>query len=138
MKYQQIGENFYGVLLEVGEDCIQDLAKLVHQEHWGAGAIHGIGAVRNVVLGYFSPERQSYLRQEFGGHYELVSCQGNFSWYDGRPLVHLHATIADEKSQTYGGHLLAATISIAGEFFFRSSTIQWHREKVGELYRLTF
>ena len=138
MKYQQMGDHSYGILLEVGEECTVELARLIHQEHWGAGSISGIGAVSNVVLGFFSRERQSYQRQEFVGHYELVNCQGNFAWYDGKPLVHLHATIANEKFQTFGGHLLAATVTIAGEFFLNCSSVQWHRVKEGELYRLNF
>jgi predicted DNA-binding protein with PD1-like motif len=46
---------------------------------------------------------------------EITSLTGNVSIKDGKPLVHVHVTLADKKGNAFGGHLAEGTIVFACE-----------------------
>ena len=54
----------------------------------------------------------------FESDYEILSCLGNVTQKDKKPLIHAHIVIGDEKGKAFGGHLLpGCVISVTGETF---------------------
>lgn len=48
---------------------------------------------------------------------EILSCVGNVSLKVGKPSVHVHIALADEKGKAFGGHLMPGTTVFACEAF---------------------
>jgi predicted DNA-binding protein with PD1-like motif len=46
---------------------------------------------------------------------EIVSCSGNISLRDSKPICHIHLVAADKKGKCIGGHLVQGTSLFAGE-----------------------
>lgn len=114
MKHAKFG-NRYVLRLYRDEDVIPTLTAFVRERGIPAGELSGIGAVREVILGYFDLETRKYIREEFPESYEMVGMNGNLSQLKGEPFFHLHATIADRRHTARGGHLFSARVSVTLE-----------------------
>ena len=113
-------ENGFLVVLEVGDEVIAALKKLAAAERIGMASLTGIGAVKDVTLGYLDLDQKEYLKREFNGDsMELVSLTGNLAVLDGEPVAHCHAVIGDREMRVFGGHLFQATVSVTAEIFLR-------------------
>lgn len=55
MEYGKIDEPHFVVCLEGGDEIHDSLVAFVEKEHITFGMIQGIGTVREVTLGFFSP-----------------------------------------------------------------------------------
>jgi predicted DNA-binding protein with PD1-like motif len=96
------------------------LKKLAAAESIGMASLAGIGAVKDVTLGYLDLDQKEYLKREFNGDsMELVSLAGNLALLDGEPVAHCHAVIGDREMRAFGGHLFQATVSVTVEIFLR-------------------
>ncbi len=95
--------------LETGEDLLKTLTELIAKEKMKSGVISLIGALNKVKLGFFVPETGEYEVLEREGLYELVSCVGNVTWMDGKPVVHIHL-VASTEEEVVGGHVLEGCI----------------------------
>jgi len=114
MKYAQFGDR-YLIRLMKGEEIVEALAGFAQEKKIQAAAVSGIGAVRNIVLGYFDPDTRDYLREEFPESFELAGMNGNLSLLDGKPTLHLHAVLADRNHRARAGHLFSARVSVTVE-----------------------
>lgn len=76
--------------------------------------ISGIGQFKNITLGYFK-EKDNYSPQNFSQPHELLSLTGTLIAQNDEIIPHLHVVIGDEKKQTFGGHLLDATVEVTNE-----------------------
>lgn len=104
------------VRLERGEDVIETLTS---ERNIPGGIVSGIGAIRNVELGYFDTAVGDYRRRSISDIVELVNLAGNISHLNSRPFVHLHAAIADSDQRLLGGHLFAGVVAGTAELFTR-------------------
>ncbi|MEE8111915.1 MAG: PPC domain-containing DNA-binding protein [Acidobacteriota bacterium] len=107
--------NRYVLRLYRDEDIIPTLTAFVRERGIPAGELSGIGAVREVILGYFDLETRKYIREEFPESCELAGLSGNLSQVKGEPFFHLHATIADRRHTARAGHLFSARVSVTLE-----------------------
>ena len=115
MKYRNDGDKIF-VSLAPGDEIVNSITSVAHQERLGSGWVLGIGAMENLLVGYYNVPKQEYLEREYPGEYELLSLSGNISLKDGDPFFHPHITFSGEDFQVFGGHLFNGTISAAGEF----------------------
>ena len=115
MKYK-IDNNYYYVSLDPGEEINNTLENLAVKESIKAAWINGIGAIRDVEMGYYDIESKTYVRQIFKEDFELTSLIGNISIKDEKLYSHTHITFSDKDFKVYGGHMFKGTISAAGEF----------------------
>ncbi|OGC77751.1 MAG: hypothetical protein A2Z27_02510 [candidate division Zixibacteria bacterium RBG_16_50_21] len=114
MEYRKTSHGYFIRLIR-GEEIIGKLTELAEKEKIMSGFLFGLGAVANPKLGYFDLGAREYRSQTFKGDYEIVNLTGNISQLDGKPFIHAHMTISDEKCQALGGHLFSATIHATGE-----------------------
>ena len=118
MKYRRESQQVF-IRLETGEDLHTSVVELAEREGITGGAVTALGAVRDVVLGYYNLERRDYDRTSVPGEVELASAVGTLSRLDGKPHLHLHAVVSDRGCRTYGGHLFSATTAATVELFVR-------------------
>ncbi len=114
MKHAKFGDRFV-IRMYRDEDVIPVLTAFARDNRIPAGELTGIGAVREVILGYFDLETRKYIREEFPESCELAGLSGNLSQVKGEPFFHLHATIADRRHTARAGHLFSARVSVTLE-----------------------
>ncbi len=117
MQYKKFG-NDYVIRLETGEEIIDSLKKFVEKEKIEGGFFYGLGAVKDVTLGYFNLEKKEYKEKSFKEDFELTSLVGDVAFSNGKIIVHAHVTLADEDFKTFSGHLGKAIVTATVELVF--------------------
>ncbi len=108
----------YLVVLDKEQNIITTLTEIAVSHEILGGYITGIGAVKNVELGYYELEAQDYIRKTFSDEdYELISLNGNITLRDGKPYVHLHTSIGRSDFSVLGGHLFEAQVAVTAEIY---------------------
>ena len=118
MDYRRF-DHTIAVRLDKGEEICGQLLEIAKKEKIGAAAVSGIGAVSDMTVGLFDPEKKRFCENRFFGYYEVTAITGNLSTMNGEPYLHLHMSCADARGHTVGGHLAQATISLTGEIFLQ-------------------
>ncbi len=104
------------VVLDKEQSILATLTEIVKEKNIQGGHIVGIGAVKDVQLGYYHLEQKEYLRKTFSGEdYELIALNGNISVRDGAPYVHAHTAIGAQDFSVLGGHLFEAKVAVTAE-----------------------
>jgi predicted DNA-binding protein with PD1-like motif len=114
MRFRKAGDA-YIVRLETGERIIETLTALCSAESIGAAAVSGVGTCVRAELGSLDWESKIHRPRLIEEHCEIAALVGNVSRQEGRPVVHLHATLADAECRAYGGHLHEAVIQATAE-----------------------
>lgn len=110
-----------------GEEVVQTLEQFFEQQNISSGTISGIGAVKDVELGFYDPEKKEYNSQLFRDDFEIVHFIGNISLRDNRPFLHAHIAVGDSSFRVLGGHLFSAIVSVTGEFVLTPFSKPIHR-----------
>jgi predicted DNA-binding protein with PD1-like motif len=111
-------ETGFLVVLDPGDEVVTSLIRLAAAERIGEASLTGIGAVRDVVLGYIDTDEKQYIRRELGpDSMELVSLTGNLALLKGEPFAHCHASVSDREMRVVGGHLFQAVTTVTVEIF---------------------
>lgn len=104
------------VVLERGEKIVKSLTTLVTEQQIHGGQIVGVGALKDVELGYYELEKQTYLRQSFlDEDFELLALSGNISLKDNAPFIHVHTVLGKRDFSTFGGHLFEGVVAVTAE-----------------------
>lgn len=102
--------NYYVVRLQKGEEIISALREVIQQKKIKGAFLFGLGVGKDLVLGYFDADKQSYRKKAFQGEYEFTSFLGNVSKFKDEIIVHCHVTITDKNFNAYGGHLFQGIV----------------------------
>lgn len=116
MQYRQFG-NTYTVRIDLGEDIVESLKKLCKDERIHLGRVEAIGAADHAVLGVYDLEKKEYYPEEIHEFMEITGLNGNITAMDGKPYIHLHATLADQCHGIHGGHVLEMRVGATCEMF---------------------
>jgi len=92
--------------VERGEDLYNGITRIVRENNITVGRVTGLGAVRKAKLAYYDQKRMNYYDIVIDEAMEIVSLYGNVSLKAGKPFVHAHVVLSDEKGNGKGGHLL--------------------------------
>ena len=133
MQYTIDSEKIF-ITLNRGDKINESLQNIAVKENLESGWIQGIGAMENILVGYYDYPTRTYLEKSFDGEYELTGLTGNITMKDGSQFVHSHVTFSDKRFQVFGGHLFDATITAAGEFVIFLADLSIHRkfdDKIG-------
>jgi uncharacterized protein len=101
--------------LDHDADLLEALTAICIKENIQLGRLEAIGAVKKAALGYYDQKQKKYEYFEINRHLEILNLTGNISMKDGKPFVHAHVTLADEKGRAFGGHLIPGTSIFACE-----------------------
>ena len=116
MKSRKVPGGFL-LRLEKGEEAIASLTEFVSRKKIPCGVIQGIGAVRDLTLGYFDLKVNKYRRKSIRRTVEVVSLLGNISYVDKKPFIHTHITIAGPDQKLLGGHFFKGTVAVTLEIY---------------------
>ena len=115
--YYKHSGNTYMVRIDLGEDIIESLKKLCADEHIRLGRVEAIGATDHAVIGVYDLEKKEYYPEKIDEFMEIASLNGNITAMDGKPYVHLHATLAGQDHVIHGGHVLEMRVGATCEMF---------------------
>lgn len=116
MEYRQFG-NTYMARLDPGEEVLESLKMLCAEAGIRLGRVEAIGATDHAVLGVYDLNKKQYYPEEINEFMEITTLTGNITALDGKPYVHLHATLADQRHAIHGGHVLELRIGATCEIF---------------------
>ena len=101
--------------LDPGEEMISTISSWAKENDVRSAVISGLGAVRDVRLGYFDLNDGKYIEIPVSRHVEIVSLDGSIALLDGEPHLHIHVTVSSSGGGTIAGHLFQAVVSITAE-----------------------
>lgn len=104
------GERRFAVVLETGEEAVACLLSFAREHRVTAAAFTGLGAFRDVTLGFFDIEKKDYERILIDEQVEVVTLVGNFATKDGEAKLHPHVVVSKRSGQAFGGHLMEAHV----------------------------
>lgn len=110
------GGKVYIGRLKHGADLLAELTKICKEKNIFHGEVKAIGALKKARYGYYDQTTRKYEYLEFDEPSEILALVGNVSILKGKPMVHCHITIADERGNALGGHLAEGCEIFACEF----------------------
>ena len=97
--------------LDEGEDLLLSITKCVQDNDIKTASFTAIGGLKTFVHGIYNGKGYNTHKMEASCCLELVSAVGNVTLKEGKPFVHCHILVTDEKSSAaFGGHLMEGTI----------------------------
>lgn len=117
LKIELERERQFVLAFREGEDVMLGFKRLAREHGLGASHFQGIGALSDVVLGYFDCDKKEYARIELHEQVEVVSLSGNISRQEGVPKVHVHIAVARQDGSVLGGHLIEGHVRPTLEVF---------------------
>jgi hypothetical protein len=118
MEYRRF-QDTYAVRLDLGEEMMESVKALAAKEGIRLAEVSAIGAADHAVIGVFDLKDRAYRQEEIDGFAEITSLSGNITTMDGKPYVHLHATLADQNHTVHGGHVLEMRVGATCEMFVK-------------------
>lgn len=104
------------VVLDIDQPVVKTLTNIVTEHKIDGGFISGIGAIKEVQLGYYDLHKKDYIRCTFSDEdYELIALNGNITLRDGKPYVHVHTAIGCSDFSVIGGHMFEALVAVTAE-----------------------
>src|SRR5262245_12382266 len=81
------------LVFRTGQEVMKGLLAFARKHKLVVGHVTGIGAISDAVIGYFNPEKKTYLRAHEKGQAEVLSLTGNLALYKGEPFFHVHVAL---------------------------------------------
>lgn len=102
------------IRLGEGDDIHARLSEAAdaHRIHAGA-VVLGIGQLKSGSVGFWNG--REYAAKEFRTPMELLALAGSVAVADGRPSIHLHASLSGPDHSVIGGHLVRGTVGLLAE-----------------------
>jgi len=126
--HEQDGEKTYALIFETGDEAFGCLGEFVKANKISAARLTGIGAFREVMLGYFDWESKKYKKNPVRRQVELLSLIGDVALDNGVPKVHAHVVVGLSDGTTLGGHLLEAHVRPTLELILIESPAHLRKE----------
>jgi len=112
------GRAFLGRLPHEG-DLLKSIEGFCQESNITLGVFTALGAVKSARLAYYDQASREYKGFTVDKPMEMVSCTGNISLRDGKPIVHAHLALSDGEGKTISGHLKPGTPIFACEIFIQ-------------------
>ena len=107
------------IRLDQGTEIFSAILEIANKENWKSAHISGIGALKDLELGYYNLDEKTYERHTFSQNSELLSMDGNLSTLDGKKFLHLHGVFSDGTMKCFGGHMFSAVVAVTCEINIR-------------------
>lgn len=123
----QNGARTFALVFDTGDDPMTALSIFAKQLGLGGSHFTGIGAFRDVVLGYFDWEAKRYEPIPIGEQVEVLSLVGDIAMANGEPKVHAHVVVGKADGTAHGGHLIEAHVRPTLEVVLVESPVHLRR-----------
>jgi uncharacterized protein len=128
MQYQRF-DHQYVLKLDPDEEVMSTLLHFVGRERINAGYFMAFGAFSRVRLQYFDFNTKQYREHQVNQQVEVVSLLGNIARANGKPMIHMHAAVADSHIQTFSGHIAEGFVRPTLELFLTKLDGELRRER---------
>ena len=102
--------------LDHGADLLEALTAVAADNGVTLAAVNALGAVQKARIGFYNQQTREYQYEDLDTTLEIAALVGNISLRDGKPILHAHVALSDEKGNGFGGHLAPGTIVFACEY----------------------
>lgn len=96
----------FAVVFDKGDEVLENLLAFAKAEDLSAAEFTGLGALSDVVLGYFDWQKKDYRRIPIDEQVEVLALTGNVALKNGEPKLHPHIVVGKADGTAHGGHLL--------------------------------
>jgi len=121
MKWQLVkdtpGEKVYAVIFYKGDEALSGLTDFAIANNVKDAHFTGIGAVSSATLAALDLAKKSYKRVPVNSQAEVLSLIGDIATFNGKPVVHMHATIGRPDGTVTGGHVFELNANPTLEVF---------------------
>ena len=100
------GEKTFALIFEKGDEIIHALRRFANERSLFASHFTAIGALSDVVLGFFDPLKREYKRIAIQEQMEVLSLNGDVTIHEGSPKIHAHIVVGKSDGTAHGGHLM--------------------------------
>ena len=100
------GEKTFAVIFEKGDEVIETLRRFANEQRLLASHFTAIGALSDVVIGFFDPAKKQYKKIPIREQVEVLSLAGGITFEGDVPKIHAHIVLGKADGTAYGGHLL--------------------------------
>jgi uncharacterized protein len=100
------GERTFVVVFDKEDEVIEGLTDFASRHRLRASHLTAIGALSDVVLGYFDRTARDYRKIPLPEQVEVLSLLGVVTLDGEKPKVHAHIVVGRADGSTRGGHLL--------------------------------
>ena len=105
------GRRQFVLVFDTGDEVASGLLSFAKEQRLRGASFTGLGALRDVTLGYWEWERKEYREIPLREQVEVLSLVGNVAAApDGGVKVHAHLVVGKRDGTAHGGHLLAAHV----------------------------
>lgn len=101
--------------VEAGEHLPAAVAAFCRDRGIPAATVSGLGALKDVELGYYHVDTRRYERTVLPGSWELLAFTCTVAEWEGVPFAHTHVVISGPDFIARGGHLFDGTVSVTAE-----------------------
>lgn len=103
-------ETTFVLVFDKGDEPIASITAFAREQRLEAAHFTGIGAFRDLVVGYFDRERRDFVRIRIEEQVEVLSLVGDIALDGDAPRVHAHVVVGKADGSAHGGHLLEAHV----------------------------
>ena len=107
---KRIGERTFVLVMDSGDEVVASLTRFAKEQGLAGSHCTAIGALSDVVLGFFDWELKDYRRIELHEQVEVLSLLGDIALDEGEPRLHAHIVVGRADGSAHGGHLLEAHV----------------------------
>ena len=99
-------EKTFAVIFEKGDEVIETLQRFANEQRLFASHFTAIGALSDVVIGFFDTAKKQYKKIPIREQVEVLSLAGDIVLEGNVPKIHAHIVLGKADGVAYGGHLL--------------------------------
>ena len=114
MEYRKFA-NTYVVRIDRDEEILTKIKELTLKENIKLAKVEALGATNDFTVGVYKVEEKKYYANSFKGNFEIVSLTGTINTMNDEFYMHIHMSAANDKGETFGGHLNRAIVSATCE-----------------------
>jgi hypothetical protein len=103
-------EKTFALIFAKGEEFIDGLTSFARENELSGSHFTALGAFKDVMLGYFERETNTYKQIPIVEQLEVLSIIGDIALKDNMPQVHAHVVVGKSDGTAHGGHLLEAHV----------------------------
>jgi uncharacterized protein len=100
----------YALIFGKGDEVASGLDQFAQEYGITSAHFTGVGAFRDVTVGWMDRERKAYKTIPIRQQVEVLTLAGDIALFNGKPAVHTHLVVGLSDGAAKGGHLLEAHV----------------------------
>src|SRR6266550_9165105 len=100
------GDKTFVVIFEKGDEVVETLRRFANDQRLLASHFTAIGALSDVVIGFFDVVKKHYQKIPIREQVEVLSLTGDIAYEGDVPKIHAHIVVGKADGSAHGGHLI--------------------------------